>query len=85
MRFSLSMDLLAGLLLSISPYADRDEAALLHMFDVNRAWSRKPQALPIRVHCSGRVIIACHRRLLLEKSWQEVTSTAIVKPRSPKR
>jgi hypothetical protein len=61
---------------------DRNEASLLHVFDVNRV---RIQALFIRG--GGRIIIDCRRRIywnrtIVEENMPEVTGTAIARQRS---
>jgi hypothetical protein len=53
-------------LCKLSPYANRDEASLLHVFDVNRARIQETASVAYRVRGGHTVIIDCRRRILLQ-------------------
>jgi hypothetical protein len=53
-------------LCKIRPYVDRNEASLLHVFDVNRV--RIQEAASLLIRGGGRIIIDCRRRINWNRS-----------------
>ena len=68
--FEVSFHLDEEALIKISPYANRDEASLLHVFDVNRARIQETATL-IRVRGGRKVIIDCRHRIYCNRSIVE--------------
>jgi hypothetical protein len=88
--FEVSFHLDEEALCKISPYANRDEASLLHVFDVSRARiqetaNRRLFAFAGAAELFSSVGVGFIATGPSWKPWPEVTDTAIVKPRSRKR
>src|SRR5947209_12422256 len=61
-------------LCKISPYANRDEASLLHVFDVNRARIQETASVAYSRSRERRVIIECRRRIYCNRSIVEAVA-----------